>query len=533
MRATRNSKPSRISKRIPDSASHSGVRAAIAVFLLLAILGAAAAAWMYSLGYILYYGDAEAHLETARRILDSRTPGYEQIGTPWLPLPHVLMLPFVANDWLWRTGLAGTIPGVFCFALAGTFLFASVRLLFGGTAPALCAALLFALNPNMLYLQSTPMTEPVLLACLMGVLYFSVRFGRTQSLWAALGAGVCALASTLARYDGWFLLPFVALYFLLAGGARRWTAAMLFCAVACAGPVYWLAHNALFEGDPLAFYRGPWSAKAIQAGRDYPGNHDLARALRYYSAAAELCAGSILTWIGVAGLAAAAWKRAWWALALLGLIPVFYVLSMYSSGTPIFVPHLWPNSYYNTRYGMGALPLLCLGGAALVALVPGRLAGKAAFAIVLTALLPWIAYPRAETWITWKESQVNSKARREWTARVAAILKESYRHGAGVLFSWGDLTGAFREAGIPLRETLHIGNGPEFEGAIARPDLMLLEEWVIAISADPVASAMPKTWRSGPHYEQMGTVFVQGGPVIEIHRRTHDHTLYQGARRPE
>jgi hypothetical protein len=62
------------------------------VILLLAALSSASAFWFFRHGYSLYYGDAEAHLNIARRIVDSRMPGYFQIGTVWLPLPHVLML---------------------------------------------------------------------------------------------------------------------------------------------------------------------------------------------------------------------------------------------------------------------------------------------------------------------------------------------------------------------------------------------------------------------------------------------------------
>jgi hypothetical protein len=385
----------------------------------------------------------------------------------------------------------------------------------------------------MLYLQATPMTEPVLMATLMGLLYFTVLFGRKRTLWAAAGAGIFSLASTLTRYDGWFLIPVVAVYLLLAGGDRRWQATILFCAIAGAGPVYWLGHNYVFEGDALAFYRGPWSARAIQGDRDYPGKHDLTKAVQYYVAAVRLCAGTALLWMGGAGLILALWKRAWWGVALLAAIPAFYILSVYSSGTPIFVPVLWPNSYYNTRYGIGALPLLALGAAAIVSVVPVRFTNIATGLVVLAAVSPWILYPRMDNWVTWKESQVNSDVRRAWTSRIAEVLRSEYRPGAGVLFSWGDLTAAFREAGIPLKETLHIGNGWQFEGAIARPDLFLREEWIIAFSADPVASAVTKTWRAGPHYDQVATVYVPGGPVIEIHRRTHDHTLYKSARRPE
>ena len=87
----------------------------------------AAVLWAYHAGWLLYYGDAESHLNHARRVFDSHTPGAEQLGTVWLPLPHLLMLPFVANDTLWRTGLAGSIPSATCFVIATTFLFAGRR----------------------------------------------------------------------------------------------------------------------------------------------------------------------------------------------------------------------------------------------------------------------------------------------------------------------------------------------------------------------------------------------------------------------
>ena len=79
------------------------------VNVLLAAIGALATAYVNHSGWTLYYGDAEAHLDIARRMVDSRKPGYDQIGTVWLPLPHLLMLPFVKNNQLWQSGLAGAI----------------------------------------------------------------------------------------------------------------------------------------------------------------------------------------------------------------------------------------------------------------------------------------------------------------------------------------------------------------------------------------------------------------------------------------
>jgi 4-amino-4-deoxy-L-arabinose transferase-like glycosyltransferase len=356
-----------------------------ATAIALAALSAAAIIWINSQGYTLYYGDAEAHLNIARRIVDSRTPGYDQVGTTWLPLPHALMLPFVGNDGWWRSGLAGAFPAGACFVIAGTLFYAAVRAIFDSRAAGFAAVALFALNPNVLYLQAIPMTEAVFFAGLCGILFSTVWFGRSQSMLAVAAAGVFSLVASLTRYEGWFLIPFVALYFLVAGGQRRIAGAVVFSVIACLAPLYWLAHNAFYFGDPLYFYTGPYSAKGIyeRALRNgmarYGGDHDWRKAMLYYRTAAQLCAGVPLTVLGVIGLIAAAIKRAWWGPALLLLPCIFYVMSMYSSGTPIFVPSLWPvNSYYNTRYGLVAVLLFSFGTAALVALLPAAARGVAA-----------------------------------------------------------------------------------------------------------------------------------------------------------
>ena len=498
----------------------------LAVLVLLAALSLAAIAFFYQRGYLLYYGDAEAHLNIARRILDSRTPGYKQIGTVWLPLPHALMLPLVRIDRLWQTGLAGAIPSGVCFVLAGTFLFAAAHRAFQSRAAALTAVCLLALNPNLLYLQSTAMTEPISLAALAALLYFTVRFRESQSLGWVAGAGVSALAATLTRYEGWFLIPFVTLYFLLAARRRRVVAAGLFGAVASLGPLYWLGHNWWFYGNFLEFYNGPYSARAIyQRALDsgmarYPGDHDWSKAWLHYRAAAGLCAGAALVWLGVAGAVVGLVRRTFWPLALLALPPVFYLWSMHSAGTPIFVPHLWPHSYYNTRYGLAALPLLAFAAAALVAVAPARLRALAALAIIGAGVAGWVAYPRSEAWICWKESQVNSEGRRAWTREAAEFLRVHYRPGEGVMTSFGDLTGIFREAGIPLRAMLHEGNEPHWPAAVARPDLFLRERWAVTISGDKIATAILRSQRSGPRYDCVKMITIKGAPVIEIYRRT-------------
>ena len=135
-----NSKPSPTSEAPPFAPPGSWLP--VALVAVLAVLVSGAAVWFtWSRGWTLYYGDAEAHLNIARRVMDSRNPGYGQLGTSWLPLLHILLLPLVARDALWRTGIAGAIPPAICFVAGVTFFFAAVRRIFTSvTAGAVAAA---------------------------------------------------------------------------------------------------------------------------------------------------------------------------------------------------------------------------------------------------------------------------------------------------------------------------------------------------------------------------------------------------------
>ena len=508
----RNSKPA------PRS---SGSRlTAFAVFFGVLLLSAAAITVFYTNGWILYYGDAEAHLNIARRMVDSRTPGYDQVGTVWLPLPHWAMLPFVRVDGLWRNGIAGTIPSAIAFLLGGMFLYGAARRTFDCTASAIAATALFALNPNVLYFQSIPMTESIFFCCLLALLYFTVRFRETQGWGAVIGAGIAACAANLTRYEGWFLVPFAALCFLIAAKRNRFGFAFAFGALATLGPLFVLFHNWWLTGDALNFYRGPYSPRAIQGKPDYPGYQDWKLAFLYYRTAAQLCAGPCLPIIALAGVLAALVRRAVWPLLLLILPGVFYIWSMHSTGgTPIFLPVLKPFSYYNSRYGLDMMPFFALAGAAVVAIVPRQLRPTVAALAIAASCIPWMVHPSPSRWITWEESRVNSEARRAWTRQAANFLLRNYTPGAGILTGFGDLTGIYRTAGIPLRETFTPDNGIPFEATIRRPELYLHEQWVVTMGGHPAQTAVNRAERAGIHYSLEESIVVKDSPVIEIYRR--------------
>ncbi len=481
---------------------------------------AAAVFYFQSTGSTLYSGDAEAHLNIARRVVDSRTPGWAQLGTTWLPLPHLLILPLVRNDALWRTGLAGAIPSALLMALGATFLFATVRRCLGSVVPAATAAAAFLLNPNILYLGSIPMTEAACFASLLGLLYFTTLFGETLAWGPVVGAGLAACAGSLSRYEAWFLLPFAALYIFVRGGSRRWGAVAVFAVIAGFGPALWLAHNWWYFGDPLYFYRGPWSARAIQGKAPYPGRDDWRLAALYFFEAGKLVCGLPALLAGTVGVVAACFsRRAVWPAIFLVLPPAFYVWSIHSSATPVFVPQLEPHGFYNIRYATAFVPLVAFGAAGLARF--GRVAAAAILIIIFAPLSwNWLKPP-----IVLQEAEHNSEGRRAWTRAAVAVLRADAGPGDTYFTSFGDMTAIYRTLGIPLRNTLTGDNNPQFTMVQSRPDVFLWEEWAVAMGGDTVQGIVENAYLRGPKYDLVRRITVRGQPSIEIFRKHHDDPI--------
>src|SRR6185503_12887967 len=125
--------------------------------LLATVAGAAAWIVFFRRGLVLSHYDARAHLVVARRVFDNLTPG-------WQPLPHLIDLLPAQVNFFYRTGLFASLVSIACLAISTG---AAARLILrttGSAAGACICAALPVLNPNLLYLHTTPMTEPLLLA---------------------------------------------------------------------------------------------------------------------------------------------------------------------------------------------------------------------------------------------------------------------------------------------------------------------------------------------------------------------------------
>src|SRR5438045_1485350 len=170
--------------------------------------------YYFTRGQILLYGDSVAHINIARRVFDSMTPSLYGFGTVWLPLPHLLILPFILPLSWWQSGIGGSVYSMFAYVFACAGVFRVTLRLSASRAAAWVAFLVFAANPNMLYMQSTSMTEPLCIAFFVWIAVHFAEFvqadrpGEKNNEVAAgrslTRCGLCIAGMALTRYDGWF-----------------------------------------------------------------------------------------------------------------------------------------------------------------------------------------------------------------------------------------------------------------------------------------------------------------------------------------
>ena len=475
-----------------------------------AALSVGALIFYYHQGAILLYGDAVAHINIARRVFDSRNPGLSQLGTVWLPLPHLLDIPFIVNDRMWQTGLGASVPSMIAY-LAGTLgVFRLVRGLASRPA-AWIAALIYALNPNLLYMQSTAMGESLYLALFVwSAVYFAgfVRLARDDAKQAGKSLKRCGLmvsAAMLVRYDGWFLAAVIGASAAILLWRMRPHALALrrglrnFLLLTGSTAALFLLYNQIAFGNALEFANGPYSARAIQQRSktatmpSYPGENSPRDATLQFLKISRLNLAEgrteFLLFNGafIALLAAIYFARRYLSWAVLWTPLPFYVLCIAWGSVPVYHPEWWPFSYYNVRYGLQLLP----GVAVFAALGCEFLTRffRPIYVVSLAALVVAASYYSVlqATPICLREAQTNGAARIALEQELAEKLK-SLPQRATVLMYCGAHPAALQMVGVPLKRRLCENHHPAWEDALARPAQSA--DYIIAFAGDPVARAV-------------------------------------------
>jgi hypothetical protein len=451
------------------------------------------------------------------------------------------MLPLVQKMSLWQSGLAGAWPSLACYILSVVGLYRLCRRMLKPRW-AFVAIAFYAVNPNLLYLSTTAMTEPLFLAELIWITLITIEaveaIRAAQKSRAArnlIGLGLLISAAVFTRYDGWVL------------GAAAWCIAAwhlwrareirrqlilpfgILTILAISGPLLWLWYNQHFYHDPLDFMRGPYSAPAIEkrtsppGSKHYRGWHNPGWALLFYTRTAQVDAaawetGFVLMGVALLGLWVALRQRLHRASLLLWLPLPFYVYSVAYGSVPIFIPQLYPHSYYNARYGMELLPALAVFASIAVAALEsrwmasplqarrGRLLYPIALALavlnplamifgttVCQQIVHLVRHRRSTVFAIYspplvlKEAIVNSTTRVPFERNIALFLDE-LPPGSTILMQESDHIGALQDAGIPLRQTINETDWDSWHAALQDPAGHAA--FIVAFEGDAVAKAV-------------------------------------------
>ena len=429
---------------------------------LAATLGVTAALRYHQLGLTLSHYDARGHLIVARRIVDSITPGWQQIGAVWLPLPHLLnMLPVQVDAW-YRSGASAVAISIASYVLAAAAIAWLVMMLTQSRLAALAASAVFVLNPNVLYLQSTPMTEPLLLGLTtLGVAMLTNRSGSAAT-------GVVLALACLTRYEAWpvtYAALAAALWARWRDGDTLPVAARSAARVAVYPTVAIIAF-AVFSRAVV----GQWFVSSDFFVPDNKAQGMPLVAVNEILWGARELSGRILIVLGVAGSAAIVAAGLFVRQRASALIAL-------SLGATAAVP--WAafvdGHPFRIRY---MVPLIAMEAVAIGFLVGflrrngerARTALRWAMAILVVLIAFYELHPfdaKAPMVVEAQWDLVNQSPRREVTRCLQAR-----RRGEPVMASMGSLGHYMQEAshdGLNVRDFLHEGNGDIWLAALDEP----------------------------------------------------------------
>ncbi len=425
--------------------------AARLIALATLLVGSAAAIYYSRAGLALSHYDARAHLVVARRILDSLMPGWQQIGAVWLPFPHVLnMVPVQVDAW-YRTGASAIAISVIAMAVGAWALASLIIRRTGSAAGGAAGAALLVANPNILYLQSTPMTEPLLFGTtLLAVTLTAKWLDRGAPAWPR-AAGLALVAACMTRYEAWPICGAV-IVLALAVLLRRGTP---FAAAALA-----VARLAAYPAIAVVLFllNSRWTVGAwfISSGFFVAENDALGHPLLAWDQVREgvhRLSGPALVWPAYAGAALVAWtfarSRARASLVLVLALAAAAALPWYAylAGHP-----------FRVRYGVPLVVACAALAGTGIGLLPRTLRAGAAVAAVVAAL--WQVSPLDRSAPVVAESQRDAQnliGRRAVTAYLVA-----HHDGRPIMMSMGSLAHYMHDLsleGFEIHDFLHEGNG--------------------------------------------------------------------------
>lgn len=462
--------------------------------LLLIVLLSAVSVAAFALFYVnklgLSYNDARSHLDIGRRVVESLKPGLAQLGSVWLPLPHLLMVPTIWNDFMWHSGLAGALQSMIAFIATGVLVFLFLKRIHINLLGRVIGVVVFVANWNILYLQSTAMTELLLLATMTAGVYYLLLWQQDEKILNLVKAAFWIMLSTLSRYDGWFLFGYAVLLIALITVKKRGlkvTEGMIlfFVTLAGLGIALWFLWNLLIFKDALYFVFGPYSAHAQQlqlsAAGNLPTKHNILLSLQAYFYALAYNTGLFTLILGGIGALVFYMDRKisldTKIISLSLFAPfLFNVLALYLGFSVLFVQGISGNTWFNIRYGIMMAPS--------IAIFIGYLIGKAKSLrpiIIGTLLLTLFFSLTSADAVTIDDARVGSSQVN--VSEVAGWLQTHAANKQGfVLISAASHDAIIFSSGLPMSRFIHEGTGAYWTAATTAPDRWA--RWIIMRTND-------------------------------------------------
>jgi len=360
----------------------------------------------FSNEYIYAYRDSIFRIDAARRFIDAFNPGFfNQIGTVWLPLPNIILLPFAANDFLWKTGLAGSIPGFILYLLNIAAIYKTFDLLLKDKFAVIIGSILYFTNPNILYFQTTPMSEQLYLTLFSVSLYLLIKWIYEGNKRVLICSGIAVALASLTRYDAWvFALFSSVLVFIISYKKKNkpFLSFILFSLPAGLAVLWWLIHNYIYYKDSLEFMRGQFSTlhqlKWYEENGRLLTKYNLLLSLKVYFSDLMLYSGLLSLILAGIGIAFYTFRNKINISGLMLYLSVIAipgsVIMLYLGQIIIEIPDSVPSGYFNSRYGLYAFPGIVLFSGLAVSHIAGLLPKwkKTIQSIVIVALIFQLAF---------------------------------------------------------------------------------------------------------------------------------------------
>ncbi len=460
------------------------------LFVIFMVLSVWHFAFYLQNGLGLAYNDARSHLDIGRRVVEGLKPGIAQLGSVWLPLPHILMIPTIWNDFMWHSGMSGAIQSMISYIATALLVYKILEKLQVGLVGRIAGTLLFATNLNILYLQSTAMTELLLIATMTAAAYELIKYHEDNSIYTLIKCSVWVMLSTLNRYDGWFL-AFAALALITVHLWRQKKFAksegifFLYNTLAGFGIFLWIVWNAAIFKDPLYFAFGPYSAHAqqeqIEAAGQLITKHDWGQSLQSYGYAMFYNNNTFFAILALFGMVLLMLdKKIPIALRLSSLILmapfVFNVLALYLGHSVLFIQGINGDTWFNVRYGIMMMPT--------VAIYVGYLVHRVkSYRGVLLGLLLFVSFFAVTSGdiVTIDDGRVGSSQKN--VSEVAGWLQTRAKDEKGfILISAASHDAIIFSSNLPMKRFIHEGTGAYWESATTSPDRWA--RWIVMRTND-------------------------------------------------